>query len=459
MNRCLRALAAMLLMCMAAGAAQAEAVLVETQVPLSEDGFYEAMPEHLRFIQHTEEEEVARDIFIRRTYPDTVNDRIDAEMRALIDSMTEANRAALPLERSEMESWLDVGAVVTRTGTSVLSFLTLAEVSREHERTSVDMQARVYDAATGRQLALDDFFAPESGVYELLAGEIRAQLTAAFPGTQHDEAALERLCSEEGIRSAAFTLSAGRLTLSYRADALYPGKQTLLHVHMYYPQIRGMMNEYGLAQTDNSRFRMVALTYDDGGARNYTRRVLDQLRCYGAGATFFVVGRRIRNNHDILSRQQDSAYSIQSHTYTHKYAEELNRQMAFEEKAMFEEELVSVTGMPPTMMRAPGGRENFYIRREIGYPLMHWSLASGDSGSDNAAKVASRVIHSVTDGDVILLHDINGRCHIYTQDILENLCARGILCVTIEELFSDAGVALEDHVVYFSPYRTGGIRE
>ena len=180
MNRCLRALAAMLLMCMAAGAAQAEAILVETQVPLSEDGFYEAMPEHLRFIQHTEEEEVARDIFIRRTYPDTVNDQIDAEMRALIDSMTEANRAALPLERSEMESWLDVGAVVTRTGTSVLSFLTLAEVSREHERTSVDMQARVYDTATGRQLALDDFFAPESGVYELLAGEIRAQLTAAF---------------------------------------------------------------------------------------------------------------------------------------------------------------------------------------------------------------------------------------------------------------------------------------
>ncbi|MBQ2989869.1 MAG: polysaccharide deacetylase family protein [Clostridia bacterium] len=417
------------------------------------EGFYTEMPYHLRVKQTTQSENVQHDVYVLRTYPDTANDEVDAQMRDLIDDMAERNRPYLPLERGEIPTYLDVGAVITRTGTSVMSFLTLAEVSKDKEQLHMDYAARVFDIADGRLLALTDLFDEDSGAWAYLAQEIRRQLSAAFPALEPDQEALERLCRPENIRHADFTLGAARLTLTYRADLLYPGKHTLLHVNVYYPDIREMMTPYAKEQTDNSRFRMVALTYDDGGARASTRRVLGELRAQGAQATFFVVGFCMAKNHEMLCRQQDCNYSIQSHTYNHDYPNELTPEIIFEEKQRYHDELTDLIGVAPTVMRAPGGMDDYYIKHQIGYPVIHWSLASGDSGNTNVKGIASRVMNGAKDGDVILMHDSNPRSSEYTRKILERFNQKGILCVTLEELFADAGVKLEANRIYFSPYR------
>ena len=418
----------------------------------AQEEFVSEFPPALRFTQQAEVREVEKDIFIQCVYPDTALDAVDAELRALIDQLAARSEDRLPLDRVTTASYLDVGAVISRSGESVLSFLATAEISREKERLSVEHETRVYDMADGRRLALSDFFREDSGAYAYIAGEIRAQLTAAFPGVEPDAAALDALTSEESIKSAPFTLGAARMTLTYRADLLYPGRASLLHVHLYYPQLRAMMTDYGLRQTDNSRYRMVALTYDDGGARSTTRRVLDQLRLYGAQATFFVIGERCQNNRDILLRQQDNKHTIADHSYAHRYAPDMTKAEAHEEKQRMIELLGDITGVVPTMMRAPGGYYNYYIRREIGYPLIQWSLSSADAGNNRYDKIAARVIRNARDGAVILMHDINSGSPKYTAEILRSLTERGFLCVTVEELFSDAGVALEPNVAYDNPY-------
>ena len=81
---------------------------------------------------------------------------------------------------------------------------------------------------------------------------------------------------------------------------------------------------------------MVALTYDDGGARARTRGMLDELRNYGAQATFFIIGKNIRFNHEHMTRQQNSGYSMQSHTYNHYYTKDLTVEKIWAEKAQFE---------------------------------------------------------------------------------------------------------------------------
>ena len=419
----------------------------------AEEGFRTQMPELLRFTQTMVSEEVGRDVFDQRMYPDTVNDGIDAQLRALIDDMAARAAAFLPERGVNVSAFMDAGACISRSGDSVLSFLVLAETSVESSLTYMEMDSLVYDMKTGRQLSLGDLFAADSPAWEILSREAGRQLSEAYPAEACDAQALAKLCSRESLEQADFTLGAARLTLSFRADALYPQKNTLLQVHVYYPEIRPLMTQYGQEQTDNSGYRMVALTYDDGPARKITRKVMDELRRYGAQATFFVVGRTLRRNHDTLSRIHNSKHSIQSHTYTHTDPWELTREAAFEEKEMLRAELSAITGLEPTMMRAPGGSENFYIRREIGYPLIHWSLASGDSGNPHADKIASRVIHNADDGDVILMHDINSKSPTYSRKVLEYFEENGYLCVTVEELFADAGIALEDQLVYFSPER------
>ena len=415
--------------------------------------YYTEMRVHLRMTQKTGVEKLKKNIYLRITYPETANEAVNSEMRALIDEMTARNRDTLSLERTDAMSALDVGAVVSRTGTSFMSFLTIAETSRDYMQHHVDFDARVYDIRTGERVQLTDVFPEGSEAFDILAGEVRAQLSAAFPAMEADSAALDALTGPEAIKSAAFTMGPVRLTLTYRADALYPGKNSLLHVNIPYSELRRYMTPIAYAQTDNSRFRMVALTYDDGPVRDTTRKVMDELRSHGASATFFIVGRRMAGHRDFLARQQDANYSIQSHTYTHRYAGKINTEEAFAEKAQFAAELAEITGVAPVMMRAPGGMDEFYTGREIGYPVMHWSLAAGDSGNGQTKSIVPRVLNQIDHGDIVLMHDLNSECPRYTNKILTSLCEQGYLCVTVEELFIACGVPLEENRVYFSPYR------
>ena len=415
---------------------------------------YTEMPYHLRVTQRTEEGRQGRYQEVYTTYPDTVSDAIDGEMRALIDDMAARSLPLMPEGDKEEIATLDVGAVITRTGSSFMSFTTLAQITHEHEVTHMEADVRVYDVATGERLAMTDIFPQESEAWDILAAAVRDQLSAAFPGTEPDKAALDALCAKEALQAADFTLSGAKLTLTYRADSVYPGRSnTLLHVTLYYPDIRQYMTERAYAQTDNSRFTMVALTYDDGGGGAYTQRLLGELRSHGATATFFLVGRQLRRNHSNLQRQQNGGYSLQYHSYTHPYGHKVRQEQAFEEKAMFESELSSITGVVPTLMRAPGGHEEKYEQWGIGYPLIHWSVSSTDSGNPYADKIARRVIHRAGDGDIVLMHDINDQVHKYTKKILEHYNASGVMTVTVEELFAHHGVALEANRTYFSVKR------
>ncbi|MGN0996709.1 MAG: polysaccharide deacetylase family protein [Candidatus Ventricola sp.] len=420
---------------------------------LGEDAFYTEMPPYLRFTQQTTEQAAGPGATIRRTVPATANPAVDEEMAALLDALLERSRPQLDAGTRSAPVCLDVGAVISRSGESCLSFLAIAEVSRVGAQLSVDFDTRVYDMETGRRIALSDVFPEGSEAWALLSQAVDAQLRDAFPGVAPDEERLAALCAPDALRGACFTLGAAQLTLTYRADSVYPGRNTLLHVRLGYPQLRPLMTEWAQRQTDNSRFRMVALTYDDGPARVNTRRVLDELRAAGAQATFFMVGRNVERNPETVCRQQDAGHSLQSHSFTHKYPDRLSTEQIMDERQRVIDAMAAVTGVAPTMMRAPGGMDAYYVRRAIGYPLIHWSLAAGDSGTEDYKRVASRLTHNVTNGDIVLMHDINDVCWRYTRSFLEYLQQNGFLCVTVEELFIHTGVALVDNAVYFSPFR------
>ena len=436
-----RSLALLLLLMLLCGAACAE------------EAFYTRMPEALTAVQTTRSETVGGTLTVKRTCPRTSCAQVDAEIAALVEEMVQA---ALPAAQASGAELLDVGAVITRSGTSFMSFLTIAETTGGRELLSASYDARVYDMATGERVTMADVLAADGSGYDLLAQAVREQLGAAFPAETADEAALGALCTRAALESAPFTLGAASMTLTYRADAVYPGHGTLLHVTVPYAQLRPEMTARGQAQTDNSRFRMAALTYDDGCAQKNTLNLLDQLRRYGAQATFFILGERIAGNHNVLSRQQNAGYSIQTHTWSHSYTWELTREEKEAERDRFAEALGAFTGVPPTLMRAPGGSEDGY---DMGYPLIHWSLATGDSSNDNVEEIVERTKWSVKDGTIVLMHDINANCSRYTREIVESLTDRGFLLVTVQELFLDAGIPLEDGMVYGSTSRMWRVKE
>lgn len=415
---------------------------------------YGSMPDLLRVVQRTDEQNVGKNVILTRTYPTSQSAKINAEITELVDAFAAARLPELPARISEEQNAvrLDVGSIVSRSGESLLSFLVLAERTDGIEHTSTDFTTRVYDVKTDRQIMLTDLFDADSEGWALMAEAVRAQLTEAFPKQMPDAAALDALCQRDALEKADFTLGGARLMLTYPASAVYPGKNTLLHVILYYPEIRSHMNAYGQRQTDNSRFKLVSLTFDDGGGKFITRGVLARLRKYGAGASFFLVGRTFVNNHYNLARQQDAGYTLQSHSYSHKYLyESITIPEIIEENARLAEELSDLVGATPRFFRVPGGNEKYAQGGDYGMPLMHWSLSSGDAGNPNVDRIADRVIFGAKDGDVILMHDINEYCPRYLEKVLNTLTDRGFLFVTLEELFASRGVTPEPNVTYMTP--------
>lgn len=66
-----------------------------------------------------------------------------------------------------------------------------------------------------------------------------------------------------------------------------------------------------------SQQRYVALTFDDGPKRETTARLLDGLRERGASATFFLIGRQIPDQRDLVERMKAEGHQVGNHTWNH----------------------------------------------------------------------------------------------------------------------------------------------
>lgn len=168
---------------------------------------------------------------------------------------------------------------------------------------------------------------------------------------------------------------------------------------MPYTALAGHLTSEALRQTDNSRYKMVALTFDDGPTRSVTLRVMRNLRRGCAEATFFIVGERIPYGPEYLAMQHDAGFITGSHNYVHDYPYQVKgKVIAYRDQ--LNEKLTAVTGRGVSIMRAPGGDEKVYINEDVHLPLIHWTLVSADAGGNvkNPESEARRLASKALDG-------------------------------------------------------------
>ncbi len=409
-----------------------------------------SIPDALRFTQSEGPRSYIRErVYTTLTCPVTANEAVNAEMRAILGEMYDRGMDALPSGIGTVaDNGLDVGAQIFRTGTAWMSFLSVASIAWDREQVYVDMDARVYDMETGGRVLLTDVLLEDSGAWALLSERVKTELNAYWPAVKADSAKLDALCRTEALKQARFTLSPGRLTLHYRADALYPGKNTLMHVSIAYGDLRGYMTDEALVQTDNSMYGLVALTFDDGPNGNSTIRVLNTLRRHGAQGTFFMVGTALGNGHWCAARAHDALHDPESHNWVHVY-DDLTPENVISWKERFDALLTSIIGRGASYMRAPGGYYRRYISGGANLPMIQWSVTSTDAGSDQISKIVGIVRSKTKPGSVVLFHDLNTHCAEYLEEVLLWLEEQGYLCVTVSEMFEMYGDPLRGGEVYY----------
>ena len=396
-------------------------------------------PDCFRVTYSVSEKEInSHGSFVSKDIISTVLPTVDEEINGLADQFEAELSDALTPDAGKnprRNSRLDIHVVNTRSGESAVSFLVLARESYYRKQKQSPIAGRVYDMATGQRITLDDLFDEDSEAWDVLAETVWEELSAYFPQTEAAPEALSVLCTREALRETPFMLGPVSLSLHYQASVLYPDQPTLMRVTVPYNALRGMMTEYGARQTDNSNYKMAALTFDDGPAYSTTAALLNNLRQAGAQATFFLVGERIPEFTDIVMRENDENHSLQSHHYKHSDTSKstIPRIQAYTEKMY--NIMTQTFGLSPWMLRAPYGIFDYFIKAKVNLPLIEWDVDTKDWTGKSSAAVMSVVKSETKDGSIILMHDIKDHTPESGRQAAEWLYDHGYMCVTVEELF------------------------
>ena len=389
--------------------------------------------------------------FVSKDHIQTIRPEVSEQVNALADDfeaemLPEMKECSNPKRNSR----LDIHVVHSVSGQSCVSFLVLARESYKRKQVRSPFVTRTYDLDTGERITLSALFADDSPAWDVLAEAVLEGLNAYFPKERADEDALRRLTEKEQLQQADFMLGPVSLSLHYAASVLYPDHPSLMRVVIPYRDLKGMMTEYGQRQTDNSDYKMAALTFDDGPSYGTTATLLNHLRHAGVQATFFLVGERIDEYADIVLRENDENHSLQSHHYRHTDTTKSTPARIRAYTQRFYNTATQLYGLAPIMLRPPYGLSDPFIEAKVDLPLIEWDVDTKDWVGKSPNAVLGVVKSETKDGSIILMHDIKEKTPESARLAAKWLKENGFLCVTVEELFIQYGQEMKPNHNYYS---------
>ena len=151
-----------------------------------------------------------------------------------------------------------------------------------------------------------------------------------------------------------------------------------------------------------------ALTFDDGPNTRMTPRLLSLLDKYQVQATFFVLGKYVREHPRLAAEILAGKHAIGNHTYDHPSLVFLSRQRINDELNRCEDAVFQATGARTVCVRPPFGFRGPQFRsaaRQAGFSkVVMWSINGRDWKPQPARNVGGR-LKKVRRGDIVLLHD------------------------------------------------------
>jgi len=191
--------------------------------------------------------------------------------------------------------------------------------------------------------------------------------------------------------------------------------------------------------------KQIALTFDDGPNDPDTLHLLDVLAKHNVHATFFLIGRYVKQRPDLAREISTRGDIIGNHTFTHPY-------LTFQPAARIRGEIVEcrdvigeTVGEHSNLFRPPWGARRpavFRIVRDLGLEPVMWSVTGYDWNAPSADYIEQKVTTRIRGGDVILLHDgghaqfgtDRSRTVVFVDRLIRRYKAEGYEFVTIPSM-------------------------
>jgi len=154
--------------------------------------------------------------------------------------------------------------------------------------------------------------------------------------------------------------------------------------------------------------RQLALTFDDGPNDPYTFRLLEILAHHNVRATFFLIGRYVKQRPDIVRELMRAGHAVGNHTFSHPNLIFASARQTRMELQNCQQAMADAVGEQPRLFRPPFGgrrRSTLKIARALRLEPVMWNVTGWDWKGKPAEYVERRISQQIRGGDVILLHD------------------------------------------------------
>lgn len=158
----------------------------------------------------------------------------------------------------------------------------------------------------------------------------------------------------------------------------------------------------------------IALTYDDGPNPAATLQLLEVLARHQVRATFFLIGRFVRQRPDLARAIAAGGHLIGNHTMSHPWLAWQSATRIREELTGCNAALEDALGIPIRYFRPPHGALRPYVHRtarDLGLTPVQWNVTASDWRPSSPEKIAANVVQGIDQNQKkncasnILLHD------------------------------------------------------
>lgn len=208
---------------------------------------------------------------------------------------------------------------------------------------------------------------------------------------------------------------------------------------------------FGRALSRGPKPRQLALTYDDGPNDSCTPQLLEILARHEVKATFFLIGRYVRQSPQLAQQIAQAGHAIGNHTFHHPNLFFCSERKIKEELVQCELAFNDAIGDHPRLFRPPwGARRPAVVRaaRALGLEPILWSVTCYDWRPTSAERVLKHATRQITPrhGEIILLHDgghkTMGADRVHTLKATDELIRRykgeGFEFATVPQMLADA---------------------
>jgi peptidoglycan-N-acetylglucosamine deacetylase len=230
--------------------------------------------------------------------------------------------------------------------------------------------------------------------------------------------------------------------IGYIAGALAAGAATFAGVHTMVPWSQLYGETFSGIQEG---LKILALTYDDGPNDPWTMKLLEVLDRHQVQATFFMLGRNVRQRPELARAVAQAGHAIGNHSFTHPnliFASDAKLRQELEETSKAIEE---ATGERPFLFRPPYGARRpgtFKVVEELKmFPVM-WRVTCFDWAAKSHEDILKHARRQIAGGEIVLLHD-GGHLHMgedrshtvkASDELIREYKDKGFLFTTVAEM-------------------------